>query len=42
VVIAGHISSDNLGINLMLDELQKKGSLKILDCSGFRRFSRKK
>ena len=42
VVIAGHISSDNLGINLMLDELQKKGSLKILPCSGFRRFSRKK
>jgi len=42
VVIAGHISSDNLGINLMLDELQKKGSLKILDCSGFRRFSRLK
>ena len=24
VVIAGHISSDNLGVNLMLDELQKK------------------
>ncbi len=42
VVIAGHISSDNLGINLMLDELQKKGSLKILPCSGFRRFSRNK
>ncbi len=40
VVIAGHISSDNLGINLMLDELQKKGSLKVLPCSGFRRFSR--
>ncbi len=42
VVIAGHISSDNVGINLMLDELQKKGSLKVLPCSGFRRFSRKK
>ncbi len=42
VVIAGHISSDNLGINLMLDELLKIGSLKILPCSGFRRFSRKK
>ena len=42
VVIAGHISSDNLGINLMLDELMKISSLKILPCSGFRRFSRKK
>ncbi len=41
VVIAGHISSDNLGMNLMLDEIQKKGSLKVLSCSGFRRFKRK-
>jgi putative NIF3 family GTP cyclohydrolase 1 type 2 len=40
VVIAGHISSDNLGLNLMLDEIQKKGSLKVIPCSGFRRFSR--
>ncbi len=40
VVIAGHISSDNLGINLVLDELQKKGSLKIVPCSGFWRHSR--
>lgn len=40
VVIAGHISSDNLGMNLMLDKIQKKGSLKVLSCSGFRRFSR--
>jgi hypothetical protein len=42
VVIAGHISSDNLGMNLLLDEIQKKGRLKILECSGFRRFSRLK
>ena len=42
VVIAGHISSDNLGVNLMLDELQKKGKLNIVACSGFRRFSRLK
>ena len=42
VVIAGHISSDNLGINLMLDEVLKKGKLNIIECSGFRRFSRKK
>ncbi len=40
VVIAGHISSDNLGVNLMLDEVQKKGRLEIVACSGFRRFSR--
>lgn len=40
VVIAGHISSDNLGVNLMIDEIQKRGELKILPCSGFRRFSR--
>ncbi len=40
IVIAGHISSDNLGINLALDEVQKAGSLEVLECSGFRRFSR--
>lgn len=40
VVIAGHISSDNLGINLMLDEIQKTESIKVLACSGFRRFKR--
>jgi hypothetical protein len=39
-VNAGHISSDNLGMNLMLDEIEKKSSLEILTCSGFRRFSR--
>jgi putative NIF3 family GTP cyclohydrolase 1 type 2 len=42
VVIAGHISSDNVGINLMLDKIQKKGKLKVIPCSGFRRFERKK
>ncbi len=42
VVIAGHISSDNVGINLMLDELQKSGGMEVIACSGFRRFSRKK
>lgn len=41
VVIAGHIASDNVGLNIMLDELEKKGKFKILSCSGFRRFSRK-
>jgi len=41
VVIAGHIASDNVGLNIVLDELEKKGKLKILSCSGFKRFSRK-
>jgi hypothetical protein len=40
VVVAGHISSDNLGINLLIDEIQKTDDLKVLPCSGFRRFSR--
>ncbi|GBE03591.1 MAG TPA: NGG1p interacting factor NIF3 [Nitrospirae bacterium] len=41
VIIAGHISSDNVGINLMLDKIQKNGKLNIIPCSGFRRFERK-
>ena len=40
VVIAGHISSDTLGINLMLDELSKEEPLNIYACSGFKRISR--
>jgi putative NIF3 family GTP cyclohydrolase 1 type 2 len=40
VVVAGHISSDNLGINLLLDELVKEEQFVIHACSGFRRFSR--
>ncbi len=40
VVIAGHISSDNIGMNLILDEVLKKGKLKIIPCSGFWRYSR--
>lgn len=40
VVVAGHIASDNLGINLLLDKLNKKTKLKIYECSGFRRFKR--
>ncbi len=42
VVIAGHISSDNLGMNLLFDKIQKKDRLNIIECSGFRRFSRLK
>jgi hypothetical protein len=41
VIIAGHIASDNIGLNLLLDELEKKDKFKILTCSGFRRFKRR-
>lgn len=40
VIIAGHISSDNLGLNLLIDEISRGDSLEILECSGFKRFSR--
>jgi hypothetical protein len=40
VVIAGHISSDTLGLNLLIDAFSSGCSLEILECSGFRRFSR--
>lgn len=39
IVIAGHMSSDSLGMNLLMDELQKQG-IEIVPCSGFTRFSR--
>lgn len=42
VVIAGHISSDNLGLNLLMDELFRDTSIEILECSGFKRVSRLK
>ena len=41
VVIAGHIASDAIGLNLLLDELQKiDKDLKIVPCSGFVRVKR--
>jgi len=39
-VIAGHIASDNLGVNLVLDALEKHEPLEILETSGFKRFKR--
>jgi hypothetical protein len=43
VVIAGHISSDNLGLNLLFDAAEKKfGPVNFIGCSGFRRIKRKK
>ncbi len=41
VVIAGHQSSDSIGMNLILDELEKKG-MKTYACSGFIRHKRTK
>lgn len=40
VVIAGHISSDSLGMNLFLDELEKKG-VEIIPAAGLIRIKRK-
>lgn len=40
VVIAGHISSDTLGLNLILDRIEKEEKLQVTDCSGFRRIRR--
>lgn len=39
VVIAGHMSSDSLGMNLFLDELEKRG-IEIIPCSGLIRVKR--
>lgn len=41
VVVAGHISSDSIGMNLILDELEKQG-LQIIPFSGLIRVSRNK
>ena len=40
VVIAGHVSSDTLGLNLLLDEVEKQERIDILECSGFTRIKR--
>jgi len=40
VVIAGHISSDSLGLNLLLDAIERLAPLEVLECSGFRRVNR--
>lgn len=40
VVIAGHMSSDSLGLNLFCDELEKKG-IEIVPIAGFIRVTRK-
>ena len=40
IIIAGHISSDNLGLNLLLDALCKKDDFEVIPCSGFVRVKR--
>jgi putative NIF3 family GTP cyclohydrolase 1 type 2 len=39
VVVAGHISSDSVGMNIILDELEKKG-VEIVAFGGLTRYSR--
>jgi putative NIF3 family GTP cyclohydrolase 1 type 2 len=41
VIIAGHISSDNLGFNLLFDELEKEQKLEFIGISGFERIRKK-
>lgn len=42
VIIAGHISSDNLGMNLLLDNLDAASGyeIEVINCSGFTRVKR--
>ncbi len=40
VIIAGHISSDTLGLNLLFDEAEKSGSIEFIGISGFERIRR--
>jgi hypothetical protein len=42
VVIAGHVSSDVLGLNLLFDEIEKEEKLEFVGVSGFERIRRKK
>lgn len=41
VVVAGHMASDSIGMNLILDELERKG-IQIVPCGGLFRISRVK
>jgi hypothetical protein len=40
LVVAGHISSDVLGMNLVLDRIQALGAVEVLCCSGMARVER--
>ncbi len=39
VVIAGHVASDNLGMNLLFDAILK--GVEVMECSGFKRIKRR-
>ena len=41
VIIAGHIASDSVGLNLLLDKLEKRQKINIVECSGFKRIKRR-
>ncbi|MFH1751607.1 MAG: NGG1p interacting factor NIF3 [archaeon] len=42
IILTNHIPSDNLGLNLLLDQIEKKlGKLNVIECSGFVRVKRK-
>ena len=40
IVVAGHISSDVLGLNLLFDTIFKNKAMTVYECSGFNRISR--
>lgn len=40
VIVAGHIASDTVGLNLILDKIEAQEKLEILCCSGFKRIRR--
>ena len=40
VIIAGHMASDNLGLNLLLDAVVGEDEIEIIPCSGFTRVAR--
>jgi putative NIF3 family GTP cyclohydrolase 1 type 2 len=42
VIIAGHISSDVLGLNILFDEIEKEEKLEFIGISGFERIRREK
>jgi putative NIF3 family GTP cyclohydrolase 1 type 2 len=39
VIIAGHMASDSLGMNQLLDEIEQKG-VEVIPCSGLIRVKR--
>ena len=39
VVIAGHMSSDSIGMNVLLDEMER-GGVQVVSCGGLFRVSR--